>query len=39
MADPQVATNSVRLQELATKKASNDARLEELMEQWETLSS
>ena len=39
MADPQVATNSVRLQELATKKAGNDARLEELMEQWETLSS
>lgn len=39
MADPQVATNSVRLQELATRKADNDARLEELMEQWEALSS
>lgn len=39
MANPQVATNSVRLQKLADKKSHNDIRLEELMEQWEALSS
>lgn len=39
MADPMTATNSVRLQELVQKKTENDTRLEELMEQWETLSS
>lgn len=39
LADPANATNSVKLQELANKKAENDSRLEELMERWEELSS
>lgn len=38
LADPATATNSVKLQELAEKRAENDSRLEELMECWETLS-
>ena len=38
LADPDIAVNSVKLQELAEKKAENDSRLEELMECWETLS-
>ena len=39
LSDPKNATNSVKLQELANKKAENDSRLEELMERWEELSS
>lgn len=39
LADPANMTNSVKLQELASKKAENDSRLEELMEQWEEKSS
>lgn len=39
MAKPEVATNSTKLQELATEKSDNDMRLEELMERWEELSS
>lgn len=39
MANPETATNSVRLQELTNRKTDNDRRLEELMEQWEELSS
>jgi len=38
LTDPANAANSVKLQELAEKKAENDSRLEELMECWETLS-
>lgn len=39
LCDPANATNSVKLQELAAKKAQNDARLETLLERWEELSS
>ncbi|MCI8378973.1 MAG: ABC-F family ATP-binding cassette domain-containing protein [Lachnospiraceae bacterium] len=39
LSDSKNATNSVKLQELANKKAENDSRLEELMERWEELSS
>lgn len=39
LADPANATNSVKLQELAAKRAENDSRLETLMERWEELSS
>ena len=39
LSDPKNATNSVKLQELANKKAENDSRLGELMERWEELSS
>lgn len=38
LTDPAIAANSVKLQELAEKKAENDSRLEELMECWESLS-
>lgn len=38
LCNPANATNSAYLQELAEKKAGNDSRLEELMEQWEKLS-
>lgn len=38
LCNPANATNSAYLQELAEKKAGNDSRLEELMEQWEELS-
>lgn len=38
MSDPQVATNSVKLQEISSKHADNSARLEELYELWEQLS-
>ncbi len=39
LSNPKNATNSVKLQELANKKAENDSQLEELMERWEELSS
>lgn len=39
LCDPANATNSVKLQELAAKKAENDSRLEILMERWEELST
>lgn len=39
LSNPENATNSLKLQELANKKAENDSRLEELMERWEELSS
>lgn len=39
LVDPANMINSVKLQELATKKAENDSRLEKLMEQWEEKSS
>jgi ATP-binding cassette subfamily F protein 3 len=39
MAKPEVATNSVKLQEVATKRANVDGELSELYEKWEELSS
>ncbi|MCD7825128.1 MAG: ABC-F family ATP-binding cassette domain-containing protein [Clostridiaceae bacterium] len=39
LADPDNASNSAKLQELARQRASNDTRLEELMERWEELSN
>ena len=35
---PEVATNSVKLQELSKKREENEKRLEKLMEEWEELS-
>ncbi len=37
--DPGNMTNSVKLQELTTKRAENDSRLEELMNEWEEKST
>lgn len=39
LASPANMSNSVKLQELTTKRAENDSRLEELMDQWEKNSS
>lgn len=36
---PEVATNSVKLQELSAKREANETRLSELLERWEELSS
>ncbi len=36
---PEVATNSVKLQELSAKREENETRLSELLERWEELSS
>ena len=38
MAKPEIATNSVKLQELAKKREAADAELTELYEKWELLS-
>lgn len=38
-ANPENATNSGKLNEIAQQKAENDSRLNELMERWEELSS
>lgn len=38
MAKPEIATNSVKLQELAKKREAADTELAELYEKWETLS-
>lgn len=38
MAKPEIATNSVRLQEIATEKERIESELEELYSRWETLS-
>ena len=35
---PEVATNSVKLQELTAKRGEKELRLQELMEMWESLS-
>ncbi len=39
LANPENATNVAKLQEISKEKTGNDTRLEELMEQWEDLSS
>lgn len=39
MAKPELATNSVKLQELANEQTENNAELEKLYELWETLAS
>lgn len=39
MAKPELATNSVKLQELANEQIQNNAELEKLYELWETLAS
>lgn len=39
LADPANMSNSVKLQELTTKRAENDNQLEALMEEWEEKSS
>ncbi len=38
MAKPEIATNSVRLQELAGEQQANNDELEKLYEQWESLA-
>lgn len=38
MAKPEIATNSVRLQEIASEKERIETELEELYTKWETLS-
>ena len=39
LADPEIATNSAKLNELGSLRAKEQEALEELYEQWETLSS
>ena len=39
LADPAIATNSAKLNELGSLRAKEQEALDELYEQWETLSS
>ena len=38
MAKPEIATNSVKLKELAKEQEKNNAELEDLYELWESLA-
>ena len=38
LSDPANGNDVAKLQELSKKRAENDARLEELMQRWESLS-